>query len=134
MLDVEERASADIAAAIATGGGRSRLFAEHALPDSVERFFFNEDRLMLVASKRSDLANRPPDDFVEVTGRDFVGLTASTASQFHISNTARLGARPLFGPMMLDFDAICQMVRRDVGVAVMPEPRPGDARARCQSC
>jgi DNA-binding transcriptional LysR family regulator len=121
-VDVEERESADIAAAIATGAADLGFAAEHALPDSVERFLFSEDRLMLVASKRSDLANRRQIDFVEVTGRDFVGLTASTALQVHISkHAARLGARPRFRARMRDFDAICQMVAADVGVAVMPE-------------
>ena len=121
-VDVEERESADIAAAIATGAADLGFAAEHALPDSVERFLFSEDRLMLVASKRSDLANRRQIDFVEVTGRDFVGLTASTALQVHISkHAARLGARPRFRARMRDFDAICQMVAADVGVAVVPE-------------
>jgi len=121
-VDVEERESADIAAAIATGAADLGFAAEHALPDSVERFLFSEDRLMLVASKRSDLANRRQIDFVEVTGRDFVGLTASTALQVHISkHAARLGARLRFRARMRDFDAICQMVAADVGVAVVPE-------------
>ena len=121
-VDVEERESADIAAAIATGAADLGFAAEHALPDSVERFLFSQDRLMLVASKRSDLAGRRQIDFVEVTGRDFVGLTASTALQVHISkHAARLGARLRFRARMRDFDAICQMVAADVGVAVMPE-------------
>jgi DNA-binding transcriptional LysR family regulator len=121
-VDVEERESADIAAAIATGAADLGFAAEHALPDSVERFLFSQDRLMLVASKRSDLAGRRQIDFVEVTGRDFVGLTASTALQVHISkHAARLGARLRFRARMRDFDAICQMVAADVGVAVVPE-------------
>jgi DNA-binding transcriptional LysR family regulator len=121
-VDVEERESADIAAAIATGAADLGFAAEHALPDSVERFLFSQDRLMLVTSKRSDLAGRRQIDFVEVTGRDFVGLTASTALQAHISkHAARLGARLRFRARMRDFDAICQMVAADVGVAVVPE-------------
>ena len=121
-VDVEERESADIATAIATGAADLGFAAEHALPDSVERFLFSEDRLMLVASRHSDLGNRRQIDFAEVTGRDFVGLTASTALQVHISkHAARLGARLRFRARMRDFDAICQMVAADVGVAVMPE-------------
>ena len=77
---------------------------------------------MLVASRRSDLANRRQIDFAEVIGRDFVGLTTSTALQIHISrHAARLGARLRFRARLRDFDAICQMVAADVGVAVMPE-------------
>jgi DNA-binding transcriptional LysR family regulator len=127
-VDVEERESADIATAIATGVADLGFAAEHALPDSVERFLFSEDRLMLVTSRRSDLALRRQIDFAEVTSRDFVGLTASTALQIHISkHAARLGARLKFRARLRDFDAICQMVAADVGVAVVPE----SAAKRC---
>ncbi|MEW7843415.1 LysR substrate-binding domain-containing protein, partial [Klebsiella pneumoniae] len=80
--------------------------AEHALPDSVERFLFSEDRLMLVAPRRSDLGNRRQIDFQEVVGRDFVGLTATSALQVHISrHAAKLGARLRFRARLRGFDA-----------------------------
>ena len=121
-VDVEERESADIAAAIATGAADLGFAAEHALPESVERFLFSEDRLTLVASRRSDLAGRRQIDFQDVTGHDFVGLTASTALQSHIArHAARLGARLRFRARLRDLDAICQMVAADVGIAVIPE-------------
>ena len=121
-VDVEERESADIATAIAAGAADLGFAAEHALPDSVERFLFSEDRLMLVAAKRSDLGQRRQIDFQDIVGRDFVGLTASTALQIHISKqAARLGARLRFRARLRDFDAICQMVAAEVGIAVMPE-------------
>jgi DNA-binding transcriptional LysR family regulator len=121
-VDVEERESADIAAAIATGAADLGFAAEHALPESVERFLFSEDRLTLVASRRSDLATRRQIDFQDVTGYDFVGLTASTALQAHIAkHAARLGARLRFRARLRDFDAICQMVAADVGIALIPE-------------
>ena len=121
-VDVEERESADIATAIVSGATDIGFAAEHALPDSVERFLFSEDRLMLVAARRSDLGSRRQIDFQEVTERDFVGLTASTALQVHISrHAAKLGARLRVRARLRDFDAICQMVAADVGVAVVPE-------------
>ncbi|WP_050423475.1 LysR family transcriptional regulator [Bradyrhizobium tropiciagri] len=121
-VDVEERESTDIATAIASGGADLGFAAEHALPDSVERFLFSEDRLMLVAPRRSDLGNRRQIDFQEVVGRDFVGLTATSALQVHISrHAAKLGARLRFRARLRGFDAICQMVAADVGVAVIPE-------------
>jgi len=121
-VDVEERESADIATAIASGVADLGFAAEHALPDSVERFLFSEDRLALVAARRSELGARRQIDFQEVTDRDFVGLTASTALQVHISrHAAKLGARLRVRARLRDFDAICQMVAADVGVAVVPE-------------
>ena len=121
-VDIEERESTDIAAAIATGAADLGFAAEHALPDNVERFLFSEDRLMLVTARRGDLAGRRQIDFQEVRDRDFVGLTNSTALQIHIAgHAARLGLRLRFRARLRDFDAICQMVAAEVGIAVVPE-------------
>ena len=121
-VDVEERESTDIAAAIATGAADLGFAAEHALPDNVERFLFSEDRLTLVTGRRGDFAGRRQIDFQEVGACDFVGLTNSTALQIHITkHAARLGMRLRFRARLRDFDAICQMVAADVGIAVVPE-------------
>ena len=121
-VDVEERESIDIAQAVASGAADLGFAAEHALPDSIERFLFSEDRLVLVAAKRGEFAHRRQVDFTEVMHRDFVGLTNAIALQTHISKqAARLGARLKFRARLRDFDAICQLVAADVGIAVVPE-------------
>jgi len=121
-VDVEERESTDIVSAIASGAADLGFAAEHALPDHFERFRFSEDRLMLVAPRRGDFANRRQIDFLEVTDHDFVGLTNSTALALHIAkHAARLGVRLRIRSRLRDFDAICQMVAAGVGVAVVPE-------------
>ena len=121
-VDVEERESTDIAAAIANGAADLGFAAEHALPDTMERFGFGEDRLMLVTSRRSPLGSRRQIDFHEAKDQAFVGLTSTTALQVHIGrHAARLGMRLHVRARLRDFDAICQMVAADVGVAVVPE-------------
>src|ERR1700676_2238893 len=121
-VDVEERESTDIAAAIATGAADLGFAAEHALPDNVERFLFSEDRLTLVAPRRGEFAGRRQIGVQELGDRDFVGLTNSTALQIHIAkHAARLGMRLRFRARLRDFDAICRMVAADVGIAVVPE-------------
>ena len=121
-LDVEERESADIAAAIASGAADLGFAAEHALPDHFERFLFGEDRLVLVVPRRGNFAGRRQIDFLEVTDSDFVGLTNTTALQVHIAkHAARLGVRLRVRARLRDFDAICQMVAAGVGMAVVPE-------------
>src|ERR1700681_4113605 len=121
-VDIEERESADIAAAIATGAADLGFAAEHALPDNVERFVFSEDRLVLVAPPRGDLAGRRQIDFQEAGTSDFVGLTNSAALQIHIArHAARLGMRLRFRARLRDFHAICQMVAAGVRGALGPE-------------
>jgi DNA-binding transcriptional LysR family regulator len=121
-VDVEERESADIANAIATGTADLGFAAEHALPDNVERFTFSEDRLTLVTARRGEFAYRRQIDFADVAGHAFIGLTNATALQTHIArHAARLGMRLHFRARLRDFDAICQMAAANVGVAVVPE-------------
>src|SRR6195952_4368403 len=74
-IDVEERESVEIAQAIVTGAADLGLAAEHALPDTLERIPFSEDRLVLVTARGDELAKRRQVDFRDVIGRDFVGLT-----------------------------------------------------------
>jgi DNA-binding transcriptional LysR family regulator len=121
-IDVEERESADIARAIASGAADLGIAAEHALPDNIERILFSEDRLVLVAPREGDLANRRQVNFSEVVDRDFVGLITSSALHAHVAgHAARLGARLRFRARLNNFDAIGQMVAAGIGVAVMPE-------------
>src|ERR1700681_2736819 len=121
-LDVEERESTDIAAAIASGAADLGFAAEHALPENFERFPFSEDRLTLVTARRGDLAGRRQIDFQEVGACDFVGLTNSAALQIHIArHAARLGMRLRFRARLRDFHAICQMVAAGVRGALGPE-------------
>jgi len=121
-VDVEERESGDIAHAILTGAADLGLAAEHALPDSIERIPFSEDRLVLVAAREGELAHRRQVDFSEVVERDFVGLITSSALHAHVTgHAARLGARLRFRARLNNFDAMGELVAAGIGVAVMPE-------------
>jgi DNA-binding transcriptional LysR family regulator len=121
-IDVEERESADIAQAIVTGAADLGLAAEHALPDSIERIPFSEDRLVLIAARHDELAKRRQVDFRDVIRRDFVGLTTASALHAHIAgHAARLGARLRFRARLNNFHSIGQMVAAGIGIAVMPE-------------
>jgi len=121
-IDVEERESAEIAEAIAAGAADIGLAIDRALPDTIERFAFCDDHLVLVAAKADALAGRRAVEFSELLGRDFIGLAQGSALQDHLGrHAARQGARLRFRARLKDFTAICQMAAAGVGIAVVPE-------------
>ena len=122
-LDVEERESTDIVAAIASGAADLGFAAEHAAAGEFRAVPVQRGPLGAggAAARRFGQPARSI-DFTEVTDRDFVGLTNSTALQVHIAkHAARLGVRLRVRARLRDFDAICQMVAAGVGIAVVPE-------------
>ena len=121
-FDVEEGESRAFALAFVGGAADLGLAAEHALPDSLERIAFSQDRLVLIVARGDELAKRRVVDFRDVTGRDFVGLTSASALHAHIAgHAARLGVRLRFRARLNNFHSIGQIVAAGIGIAVMPE-------------
>ena len=107
---------------IATGAADLGFAAEHALPDNIERFLFSEDRLVLVAPRRSDVRGPAADRFSGGGRPRFRRADQLDRAAAHIAgHAARLGMRLRFRARLRDFDAICQMVAAGVGIAVVPE-------------
>jgi len=121
-VDIEERESAEIATALASGAADIGLAVEAMLPEGLDRFPFCDDRLVLVAPANDEIASRRQTSFRDVAERDFVGLTEASALQSHIAGqAAKLGVRLRLRARLRGFDAICQMVEAGVGLAIVPE-------------
>lgn len=121
-IDVEERESAEIAIAVAAGEADIGIAVDAVLPESLDRFAFCDDRLVLIAPPHDEIARRRQAAFRDVAARDFVGLAEGSALQNHIAaHAARLGMRPRMRVRLKSFDAVCRMVEAGVGVAVIPE-------------
>lgn len=121
-VDVEERESVEIATALASGTADIGFAVDAVLPDSLDRFPFCEDRLVLIVPPHDDIGHRRQAAFRDIAERDFVGLTEDSALQRHIAtHAAKLGRRLRMRARLKSFDAICQMVEAGVGVAVIPE-------------
>ncbi len=133
-VDVEERESSDIAAAIAGGVADLGFAVEQALPDHFERFRFGEDRLVLVAGRRGEFAGRRQIDFADVLASDFVGLTSPTALQGHIAkHAARLGGGCGFGRGCGISMRSARWWRQASALPWCRKPPRDDAPARCLS-
>ncbi|CAN5440973.1 LysR substrate-binding domain-containing protein [soil metagenome] len=121
-VDVEERESTEIAAALASGAADIGLAVEAMLPEGLDRFPFCDDRLVLIAPVGDEIVQRRQTNFRDIAGRDFVGLTEASALQTHIAtHAAKLGIRLQIRARLRSFDAICQMVEAGVGLAIIPE-------------
>jgi len=121
-VDIEERESAEIATALASGAADIGLAVEAMLPEGLERFPFCDDRLVLVVPANDEIASRRQANFRDVAGRDFIGLTEASALQTHIAmQAAKLGVRLRIRARLRGFDAICRLVEAGVGLAIIPE-------------
>jgi DNA-binding transcriptional LysR family regulator len=121
-IDVEERESVDIAQLIASGAADIGVAVEEMLPPTVERYPFCDDNLVLVARRGDALARHRRVAFADVLGRDFVGLSGTSALHDHVVKHAlHLGARLRFRARMRSFDAVCELVAAGAGIAVIPE-------------
>ncbi|EGP09990.1 hydrogen peroxide response regulator [Bradyrhizobiaceae bacterium SG-6C] len=121
-VDIDERESAEIATALASGAADIGLAVEAMLPEGLERFPFCDDRLVLVVPANDEIASRRQISFRDVVGRDFIGLTEASALQTHIAmQAAKLGVRLRIRARLRGFDAICRLVEAGVGLAIIPE-------------
>ncbi|HEX7792067.1 MAG TPA: LysR substrate-binding domain-containing protein [Afipia sp.] len=121
-VDVEERESTEIAAALASGAADIGLAVDAMLPEGLDRFPFCDDRLVLIAPVDDEIMQRRQINFRDIAGREFVGLTEASALQTHsATHAAKLGIRLQIRARLRSFDAICQMVEAGVGLAIIPE-------------
>ena len=128
-VDLEERESADIAQAIASGAADIGIASEIALPEGLETFPFREDRLVLVMARGDRLSGARQLRLADVVDRDFVGLPRESALQRHLAgHAARLGATMKVRARVTGFDAVCRMVESGAGIGIVPET----AARRCR--
>ena len=129
-IDLEERLSAEIVAAVAEGRAEIGIVADTVDLGDLETFPFRVDRMVLVTARGHRLAGRREIGFAEVLDEPFVGLGEGSALQDYLAgHAARLGRRPRYRVRLRSFDAVCRMVERGVGVGVVPQ----SAARRCRA-
>jgi DNA-binding transcriptional LysR family regulator len=128
-VELDERPSPEIARAVAAGRADLGIVADVVdAAAELETGPLADDRLVLVTPAGHPLAKRRRVAFQEILDLDFVGL-AGRALQSHIDDqAARSGRRLKVRVTMPSFDAVCCVVERGIGVAVVSEP----AARRCR--
>jgi DNA-binding transcriptional LysR family regulator len=121
-LEIEERPSHEIVQAIAGGDFDAGIVADFAPLGELKSFPFCVDQLVLVVSAGHPFAGLKEIEFSRVLTLDFVGLMRDSALMEHLEWQATRLSKSIHWRVRLGtFDAICRLVERGVGVAVIPE-------------
>jgi DNA-binding transcriptional LysR family regulator len=121
-IDLEERLSDEIVAAIADGKADIGIVAGTEDVSGLEVFPFRVDRFVLVTSPAHALAATQRLAFAEALDYDFVGLDRMSSLQRFLSDKAeRMGRRLKLRVQLRSFDSVCRLVECNVGIGVVPE-------------
>ncbi len=120
-IDLEERLSDEIVAAIADGAADIGIVAGTVTTAGLETLPFRTDRFVLVAAEGHPLSRAAQISFAETLDYDFIGLDRTSALQRFLSEKAdRIGRRLRLRVQLRSFDAVCRLVECNVGVGIVP--------------
>jgi molybdate transport repressor ModE-like protein len=120
-IDLEERLSDEIVAAVADGTADVGIVASTVEVAGLEVLPFRVDRFVLVVATNHALSTVERISFAEVLDFDFVGLDRASALQRFLSEKAeRIGRRIRLRVQLRSFDAVCRLVECNVGIGVVP--------------
>ncbi len=121
-IDLEERLSDEIVAAVADGKADIGIVAGTEDLSGLEVFPFRVDRFVLVTAPSHSLANVERMAFGDALDFDFVGLDRASSLQRFLSDKAeRMGRRLKLRVQLRSFDAVCRLVECNVGIGVVPD-------------
>jgi DNA-binding transcriptional LysR family regulator len=121
-LEIEERPSHEIVQAIASDDFDAGIVADIAPLGQLKSFPFFVDQLVLVVPAGHRFSELKEIEFNRAVTLDFVGLMKDSALMEHLeSQAARLSKSIHWRVRLGTFDAVCKLVERGVGVAVIPE-------------
>ena len=120
-IDLEERLSDEIVAAVADGTADVGIVAGTVEVAGLEVLPFRVDRFVLVVATNHPLSAVEQIAFAKVLDFDFVGLDRASALQRFLSEKAeRIGRRLRLRVQLRGFDAVCRLVECDVGIGIVP--------------
>ncbi|RZL61317.1 MAG: LysR family transcriptional regulator [Variovorax sp.] len=134
-VDVEERASADVAEGVRMGQGDIGICSDMAELHGLVQQPFRNDALMLVLPRSHALAGARQSSLADLaasSGRPpelaMVGLSAGNPLQELVSRQAQQqGLRLRYRVRVRSLDAVCRLVEQGIGVGIVPRT----AAARC---
>ena len=114
--------SASLPPAVAQAHTDIGVLTDLAGTEGLETYPFRVDRLVLVVPRSHAWASARHIAFVDALDEEFVGLAEGSALADHLEwQSARLGRSIKPRIRLRGLDAVCRMVDRGVGIAVVPE-------------
>ncbi|MFK0334823.1 LysR family transcriptional regulator [Rhizobium sp. NPDC090275] len=121
-VDLEERQSPDVVAAVAAGLADLGIAADTTDTGSLETRPFKTDRLVLITARDHPLAERTSVAFRDLLDEPFVGLPSDSALQGHLAtHAAREGRQFKLRIRLHSFGDIFAMVASGIGLAIVPD-------------
>jgi len=121
-IDLEEHSSRDIVRAVARNLAEIGIVGDEVNPaKELQTFPFAKDHLVLVAPREHAISRQRAVLFRDTLSCDHVGLAVGNALQDQMEDHAARAGRHLKLRLRLPgFEAVCQVVGRGIGVAVVP--------------
>jgi DNA-binding transcriptional LysR family regulator len=120
-IDLEERLSDEIVAAVADGTADVGIVAGTVEVAGLEVLPFRVDRFVLVVAPGHRLSTAERIAFAEALDFNFVGLDRASALQRFLSEKAeKIGRRLKLRVQLRSFDAVCRLVECNVGIGIVP--------------
>jgi len=123
-LDVSlvERGSVEAADAVREAAADLAVVADYASRRDLQGEVLGEDLLVLVCAPQHRLARAQAVHLPDLFGQALLGLSADSALQRHlIARAAEAGGRLDWRAHVPGMEALCRMVARGAGVAIIPE-------------
>ena len=121
-IDLQERVSSEIIAAVRDGLTDIGIFAGHVPAPDLHQLPYRQDRLVLMTPIDHPLAGRESIAFNEALAFDFIGLQQDASLQALLNEQATLVGKTLRMRIQVrSFDAICRMIHHGMGVGILPE-------------
>lgn len=122
-VELEQRANAEIIRAVAEGLVHVGIVGDQIDPAfGLDAFPLGEDRLVVVSPRKHEVSSRRKIAFRDVLQYDMIGLVSGNPLQTFLDrHAARAGQRLKLRIRLNALDAVCTMVERGIGLAVVPE-------------
>jgi len=120
-IHLEERLSADIAAAVAENSADIGILVLDGQPEGVEILPYRKDDLSLVVPAGHPLADRRRASFADTLAFDYIGLKRGSQLYNQQARAAREAGLPWRCRFEVpSYDALCLMVQARLGLGILP--------------